>query len=123
VKYLCLCYYDVAKFNALTDDQLAELGRICGPRDQQLKETGRKVLDASLALPHETKVIRPGERGPAVSDGPYVATSEPLGAFFIVEADTLDDAAKIATIHPGAHLGHILAGGIEVRPIDQFSQG
>jgi hypothetical protein len=122
MKYLCLCYYDLAKFKALTELQMAELGRICGPRDQRLKETGRKVLDASLAMPHEAKVIRPGEREPVVSDGPYVATPEPLGAFFIVEADTLDEATKVAAIHPSAHLGHILAGGIEVRPIDHFSQ-
>jgi hypothetical protein len=122
MKYLCLCYYDLAKFTALTEAQMAELGRICGPRDQQLKETGRKVLDASLAMPGETKVIRPGEGGPVVSDGPYASTPEPLGAFFIVEADTLDEAAEIAAIHPSTHLGHILAGGIEVRPIDHFSQ-
>jgi hypothetical protein len=122
MKFLSLCYYDLARFTALTEAQMAELGRICSPRDQQLKETGRKVLDASLAMPHETKVIRPGESGPVVSDGPYASTPEPLGAFFIVEADTLDEAAKIAAIHPSAHLGHILAGGIEVRPIDHFSQ-
>ncbi|HET6157866.1 MAG TPA: YciI family protein [Dongiaceae bacterium] len=121
MKYLCLCYYDLAKFNALTEAQMAELGRICPPRDQQLKETGRKVLDASLAMPHEVRVIRPSDAGPVFSEGPYVSTPEPLGAFFIVEAETLDEAAKIAAIHPGAHLGHILAGGIEVRPIDHFS--
>src|SRR5262245_17753294 len=108
MKYLCLCYYDLAKFKALTEDQLAEFGRICPPRDAELKATGRQVLVASLAMPHEAKVIRPGAQGPAVSDGPYAATPEPLGAVFIVEADSLEEATRIATIHPGAHLGHII---------------
>ena len=122
MKYLCLCYYDLAKFNALTADDLAEMGRICPPRDQQLRETGRKVADASLAMPDQAKVIRPGADGrPVISEGPYVSTPEPLGAFFIVEAETLDEATEIAAIHPGAHLGHIIAGGIEVRPLDMFS--
>ena len=121
MKYLCLCYYDLAKFTALAPDQLAELGQICPPRDQALRETGRKVLDASLAMPSHAKVIRPSDRGPVISDGPYVSTPEPLGAFFIVEAETLDEASKIAAIHPGAHLGHLLGGGIEVRPMDHFS--
>lgn len=122
MKYLCLCYYDLAKFTALTPDQLAELGQFCAPRDQELRETGRKLLDASLDMPNDSKVIRPSDHGPVVSDGPYVSTPEPLGAFFIVEAEGLDEASKIAAIHPGAHLGHILGGGIEVRPIDYFSQ-
>src|SRR5262245_20941022 len=101
---------------------MAEFGRICPPRDQQLRETGRKVADGSLAMPHDAKVIRPGADGrPVISNGPYVSTPEPLGAFFIVEAETLDEAAEIASLHPGAHLGHVIAGGIEVRPLDMFS--
>ena len=106
----------------MTEADAAEIGRICGPRDQELRETGKKLLDASLALPQQTKVIRPGEGGPVVSEGPYVSTPEPLGAFFVVEAENLDEAAKIASIHPGAHLGKFFGGGIEVRPIDHFSQ-
>ena len=35
-------------------------------------------------------------------------------------ADT-NEAVKVASMHPGAHLGHILGGGIEVRLVDYFN--
>lgn len=50
-----MCYYDFTKFSAMTEADAAELGRICGPRDQELRDTGKKLLDASLALPRDSK--------------------------------------------------------------------
>ena len=32
----------------------------------------------------------------------------------------LDEAVKMASMHPGAHVGHYLGGGIEVRPCEAF---
>ena len=49
-------------------------------------------------------------------------TREPFGAFFIVEANSIDEAVEVARLHPGSHLGHMMKGGIEVRPIDQLEQ-
>jgi hypothetical protein len=57
-----------------------------------------------------------------VTEGPYVATSEPLGAFFIIEARDMDDAVEVASKHAGAHLGRYLGWGIEVRSIDMLDQ-
>ena len=47
-----------------------------------------------------------------VTDGPYAEAKEALGGFYILEAESIDDACKLAA--------EILAaehGGIEVRPI------
>ena len=79
---------------------------------------------ASAAFAHDghQPVLRADESGVTVSGGPYEATNEPFGAFFIVEADSIDEAVEIAKLHPGTHLGHMIKGGIEVRPIDQVEQ-
>jgi hypothetical protein len=53
---------------------------------------------------------RPASR---LADGPYAETRQPLGAFLLVEADNLHEAARIARLHPGDPC----PGGIEVRPI------
>jgi hypothetical protein len=40
----------------------------------------------------------------------------------MIDAADLDEAVKIASLHPGAHLGHMFGGGIEIRPVDYFDQ-
>jgi hypothetical protein len=76
----------------------------------------------SRALPAASRTLRPGNGRPAVSDGAFAATDEPLGAFFIIEAADMDEAIEVAAKHPGAHLGACFGGGIEVRPIDTLDQ-
>ena len=122
MKYLCLCYYDQDKFDALSESDLEALGRACRPHDEALHASGHLVLVGSLALPPTSRTVRPGSNQPSVSEGPFVATREPLGAFFIIEAAEIDAAVEIASKHPGAHVGEFLGGAIEVRPIDMFDQ-
>lgn len=53
-------------------------------------------------------------------DAPYASTNDPFGAFFIIDADAIEEAEAIARLHPGTHLGRLLAGGIEIRPIEHY---
>jgi hypothetical protein len=121
MKYLCLCYYDQDRFEALSRDELAALGRACQPHDEALRKSGRLLLVGSLALPPESRTLRAGSGRPAVSEGPFVATKEPLGAFFMIEAEDMDEAIEIASKHPAAQLT-AFGGGIEVRPIDMLDR-
>ena len=122
MKFLCLCHYDLEAFGKLGPADFEEIGRICAPRDEELKASGKVSLIGSLGMPDSYRAIRTGAQGVTVADEPYEATNEPFGAFFIVEAESIDKAVEIARLHPGTHLGHIMKGGIEVRPIDQLEQ-
>ncbi|MGH6896943.1 MAG: YciI family protein [Geminicoccaceae bacterium] len=121
MKYLCLCYYDQKKFEALTESGLEALGRACRSHDEALRKSGHLLLVGSLALPPSSRTVRPGRDRPSVTDGPFVETSEPAGAFFIIEARDMDEAIEVASKHPAAHVED-LGWGIEVRPIDMFDQ-
>ena len=121
MRYLCLCYYEQDRFEASSKDELAALGRACRPHDEALRQSGRLILVGSLALPPETRTLRAGNGRPSVSKGPFVATKEPLGAFFMIEAGDMDEAVEVASRHPGAQLAEF-GGAIEVRPIDMFDQ-
>ena len=121
MRYLCLCYYDQGRFEALSKDEVAALGRACQPHDAALRQSGRLILVGSLALPPETRTLRAGSDRPAVAQEPFVATREPLGAFFIIEAPDMDEAVAVAARHPGAQLT-AFGGAIEVRPIETFDQ-
>ena len=119
MKFLCLCYYDERKFEAMSKSDLEALERECRPHDEALRASGQLVLVGSLALPQSSAVLRAGNGDPKVTQGAYVRTGEPLGAFFVVEAEDLDAAVRIASKHPGARLSQF-GGGIEVRPCDLF---
>lgn len=122
MKFLCLCYYDLARYEACTPEDFEAVARICQPHDEALRTSGHLDLVGSLALPSASSVIRPGEDGPIIDRGPYAPTPEPIGAFFILEADDLAQAIEVASRHPGAHLGRYFGGGIEVRPCDYFER-
>ena len=121
MQFVCLCYYNHAQFEACTPADLEAVGRICAPRDEQLRATGRVILNSSLGEPSAARTLRAARDGETtISDGPYARTDEPLGAMFLIEAENLDDAVRIARIHPGSVLGKYFGGGIEVRPLDRF---
>jgi len=122
VKYLCLCYYDQAKFETWSESDQEAVGKACAPHDEALRKSGHLLMVGSLAEPRWSRTLRPGNGGPSVAEGPYAATDEPLGAFFIIEARDMDEAIEVASKHPGAHLGRYFGGGIEVRRIDMLNQ-
>src|ERR1044072_7333148 len=122
MKYLCLCHYDAAAFAALGPADFEEIGAICAPHDKALKESGHLMLVGSLGMPDQYRTLRADRDGVTVSDGPYAETPEPFGAFFLIEAESMDEAVEIARLHPGTHLGGRMRGGIEIRPVDFFEQ-
>jgi hypothetical protein len=122
MKYLCLGYYDVEKFQALPPAELDAIGKECRAHDEALKGTGKVSVVASLSMPQDWKSIRPRKGRPIVTDGPYTEAKEVAGAFFIVEAKDMAEAVEIASRHPAAHLGEAVGWGVEVRACDFFEQ-
>ena len=122
MKFLCVCYYDAASFASFTEADFKRIRDICAPHDEGFKASGKVRLIGSLALPNQFRTMRADANGVNVTDGPYVETPEPFGAFFIIEADDMDEAAKVARLHPGTHLGAMMKGGIEIRPIRTLEQ-
>jgi hypothetical protein len=81
---------------------------------EQFKEQitgGEALLPTSSAT---TVRLREGQT--LTTDGPFAETKEQLGGFYLVKADNLDDAIKIAARIPGAAYG-----SIEVRPVMEFN--
>ena len=122
MNFLCLCHYEPARLKALSESDREAIGPACRPHDEALRASGHLVMVGSLGEPPSSRTLRPGDDGPSVSERPYAATDEPVGAFFIIEAKDMDEAVEIASMHPGAQLGRYFGGGIEVRPIDLLDQ-
>ena len=78
---------------------------------EQVVELGGKMV-AGNAL--ETTSNATSVRGDVVTDGPFAETKEALGGYYLIEANDLDHALKIAKLCPAPF------GGVEVRPIKEY---
>lgn len=120
MKYLCLAYYDEKKFDTLSKEQLETIGKECRPYDEELQQSGHLVATGSLQPTQSTACVRPKNGRVSITDGPFAETKEQIGGFFVIEARDLNEAIRVASKHPAAHLNEHLGWGIEVRPIEIF---
>lgn len=115
MKYLVLAYGDQQKMAALSKPEFEALVAKCGPMDQELRATGQVRMTESLEWATTTIRTRNGQQ--VVTDGSFVATGEKIGAVLIIEARDLNEAIRIASMHPGARLGEERGWAVEIRPI------
>jgi len=80
----------------------------------QVTERGGKIAGGNALQGTDTAT---SIRGDVVTDGPFVETKEALGGFYLLEADDLDQAIKMAKMVPARF------GGVEVRPVMVFPEG
>jgi|SRR4051812_43239193 hypothetical protein len=77
----------------------------------ELKEAGHWVFGGGLEGPSTATVVDSRGGQPVVTDGPFVESKEYLAGFWVIEADDLDVALKLAAA--GSRACH---RKIEVRP-------
>jgi hypothetical protein len=83
-----------------------------------LQRSGHLLEVGSLALTKDSVSLRPKSGKVTVTDGPFAETKEQLGSYFLIEARDLNEAIRVASLHPGARLNEHLGWGIEIRPIE-----
>jgi len=115
MKYLCLAYGDQKKMSKLTPGEFEALVAQCKTHDERLRATGQLVQAQSLEW--ATTTIRPVGGKTVVTDGPFVESREQVGGLIVIEAKDHEEAIRIASLHPAAHLGEKLGWAIELRPI------
>jgi hypothetical protein len=120
MRYLGLAYYDPARFAALPAAELQALVSQCPPKDAAMQATGRLLVSASLAGPEQVVSLRPRGGRPKVTDGPFAETKELVGGLFVIEAETKEEAVRLASMHPAAALGEAVGWGIELHPIGMW---
>ena len=110
--YVILLPADESTWEAATPEERAAVYAEHERFSRTLEERGHRVVGgAELAPSREARVVRGGEHGPVVSDGPYAETVEQLSGFYLVESEDLDDLAEVCGMlaMPGAD------GGVEIR--------
>jgi hypothetical protein len=109
VKFLALIYGDESRWSSL-----GEVERKAGYEQYRAfaGEADGKIVDgAETADTKSATTVRVRNGQTQVTDGPAEQLAEPLGGFFLLECETMDEAVALAQKIPGA-----TTGAVEVRP-------
>ena len=117
MQYLCLGYLDIEAFDRAPEEAKSKVMEACYAQCVPFRATGKVLAEEGLQHTSRAKCIRTRQGKRKVTDGPFIETKEQLGSYFIIEADSIDEAVEIAALHPGAIFGEEYGFGIEVRPI------
>jgi hypothetical protein len=109
MQYMLLVYDTPGAWPTLTDE---EMGKVYSEYAAVSQNTATKH-SAQLKGTEEAKTVRIKDGQTLVTDGPFAETKETLGGYYLVEAGSIDEAAKLAEQIPSARFG----GSVEVRPI------
>ncbi|MGJ7504832.1 YciI family protein [Variovorax sp. ZT5P49] len=116
MRYLCMIYG--------TDDQTRHLSPLEMDMylnehldyDAQLRAYGKLVASEALQGADTATVVRMRRSKLSVTDGPFAEVSEQLGGFYLVEADSEEEALQLAAGIPSARFS-----SIEVRPVKSIA--
>ena len=117
MKYICLGYYDKAKFDALPEADRNALFDKCFEYDDHLRANGNWGGGEALQG-QETALTLSWKKGKVLTtDGPYAETKEQLGGILILEARDMNHAVQLMAQHPALAYGNIF----EIRPAGDMS--
>jgi hypothetical protein len=111
MKFVCLGYIELGKFENMPENDRNAMVDRCFTYDDTLRKNGHFVGGEALQASNSAKTLRfQGERV-LVTDGPYAETKEQIGGILILEARDIDHAVELMSKHPG-----VSVGPFEIRP-------
>lgn len=116
MQFLLLVYSDPALLDALPDGDFDTMMRGYIRHADELKAQGCLLASQQLEAPSTAKSVRVRNGRATVLDGPFAETKEVLAGFNLIEADSVDEAVRIAHEFPWTR-----TGSIEVRPVRDFN--
>lgn len=120
MKYLGLAYFTPDKFAALAPEDVKALVSQCPALDEKMRATGKVLVSASLGDLEHWRTLRPHGSTTRITDGPYTESKEVVGGLFIIEADSHEEALRIAAMHPAATIGEAGGWAVELIPLDSY---
>ena len=113
MKYMLLVYLDE---HCLTESERQDCYQKSAQLARDLNASGNYISAAPLHPTATATSVRVREGKRLVTDGPFAETREQLGGYYLIEAENLDEALKIAARIPVAD-----KGTIEVRPVMEIT--
>lgn len=112
-KYMLLIFGDPAQWDAMTPEQgkANEAAHAAFAAAAGTRIAGGEELQTAATA---TTLRSDGAGGVLAADGPFAETKEQVGGFYLLEASSLDEAVRLASMLPEVRAGH---SGVEIRPV------
>lgn len=112
MKFALLIYNDKELLDELPKAEFDSRMRTCLAHADDLRGRGKLHDSQMLGAPSAAKSVRIRQGRQTTLDGPFAETKEMIAGFNLIEADSMDEAVRIAAQFPWAR-----TGCIEVRPV------
>ena len=111
-QYMLLIHDPEGVWETLSEDEQKAAYEEYFALSRELQDQGRYVSAHELEPTATAATVRVRDGETLVTDGPYAETKEALGGYYLLEADSLDEATTWAAKIPSAR-----HGAVEVRPV------
>jgi hypothetical protein len=111
-KFLLLIYNDPELLGAMPAPQFDATMRDCLKHADELREGGTLLDTQMLESARTARSVRSRNGRQIIMDGPFTETKELLAGFNLIEAESLEDAVRIAAEFPWVE-----TGCVEVREV------
>ncbi|WP_409290160.1 YciI family protein [Peribacillus sp. SCS-37] len=120
--FLCMGYFNREAMDARPSAEIEAVMNECQHHLDNFYESGEVLVDAGLES--ESKSLRRVDGKVVVTDGPFTEAKEMIGSIFIFEAESMDEAIQLASLHPAAQVdkGEEFGWRIEIRPVHHFKK-
>jgi hypothetical protein len=112
MQYMLLLYIDEQAAAAESEDDRQAMFKEYFALTADLSEKGIYQAGAPLEGTAAATTVRVRDDDQLVTDGPFAETKEQLAGYFLIEADSLDEALEVAGRIPAAR-----TGSVEIRPV------
>lgn len=116
MKYLLLVHHDEEAFCKMSEAKRKEMLAESVQLTHQLHAYEQYVHASPLHPASTAAIVRVREGKQFVTDGPFIETKEQLAGYFLINAQDLNEAIRIAAKVPGARIGTV-----EVRPLIEIA--
>ena len=117
MKFLLMVYTDDSLLEALPEGAFDQMMHGCITHADELQARGTLIESQQLEHGSTGRTVRVRDGKTTIVDGPFAETKEILGGYNLIEADSEEDALRIAREFPWAR-----TGSIEVRPVRDLAR-
>jgi hypothetical protein len=117
VQYMLLIYGEDGSDESLPEDELRALYQEYFRLGDDLRSQRKLISSEELAPTGTATTVQVRSGDTLVTDGPFAETKETLGGYYLIEADSLDEAIEWASRIPAARTGKV-----EIRPVHDNSE-
>lgn len=114
MKFVCLGFYDEAKFSQMPKEEAEKMMEVCFSYDDVLRRGGHFLGGEALDVARNALTLHRRNGEVAVVDGPFAETKEMLGGILLLEADDMQHAIALMSKHPALKMGNVF----EIRPVN-----